>query len=1044
MGGAARAVLCALVVLAGCTPDEGKGPGDTVDTDVVDTPEVVCGDAICDATEDAVGCAADCASTCGDGACTHSEQAAVCPADCAADCGDGWCTHTEDPEACPGDCPAACGDGACTHSETASSCAADCAADCGDGWCTHAEDATSCPGDCRATCGDAACTHAETPSVCPEDCADDCGDGWCTHTEDAASCPGDCAVACGDGLCTHGEDAARCPGDCPKDCGDGACTHDEAYTTCADDCATTCGDGACAGDEDAASCPGDCAEDCGDLLCTHTEDAASCPGDCPATCPDAACTHDETHASCPQDCPDCPGGEGCPRGLEARPAPSACALEGDPGSFAYRLRSPAFATGFTRPVQVLAHPGEPDTLFVVEITGTILAISRQDPTQRRVVLDISPGTHVNGEGGLLSMAFAPDYAETGHIYVARFRNAPIRTELERFTVDPPFGGTADPGSRELILAMRKAASLHFGGQILFDKDGMLLLSVGDSFFEYGALAQHLDTPHGKVLRIDVKHPADGLAYGIPADNPFVGSGSACGDCFMDADLRCDHTCSEIWAYGFRNPWRCSLDADDRLWCGDVGSVTWEEVNLVEKGQNYGWNCYEGPDVFDMHDENEPCAPQGTTRPPVHSYLHYRSNPAGTAAVTGGVVYRGRDLPDLVGQYIFADSQLGQIWALTHEDGVELDHRELTSTSAYIVAIGEDVDHELYFVDHAFGALHQLEPAGSSDEGTFPRTLSETGCYADLGAVQPQPDLLPYEVASPLWSDGTVKKRYLRLPSDTATVELPAGLGSSVEAAEQALDLPDGSLLMKEFFVPAPGGLAPLRPLETRFLIRRSEERWDAYTYRWRSDGSDADLVLQGTTGCYDAWGDETTEPCAFTHYFPSTSECFACHTTAAGRTLGARPLQLNRLQDYGGTLDNQLRALDHLGIFDPPLDAEAKALPVYPDPFGDAPLGERARAYLASNCSMCHQPTGTMPSLDFRFGTALADTMVCDADPVRGDFGLPDARLIAPGAPASSVLLHRVSHRGPEQMPPLATSVVHEEAVALLTAWIADLETCTP
>ncbi|MCB9665812.1 MAG: PQQ-dependent sugar dehydrogenase [Alphaproteobacteria bacterium] len=938
------ATLLAWLLVACAPAPDTDGKGDDSDTaDVVDSPPpaVVCGDGDCTGTEDAAACPEDCPATCGDGACTHAEGPAACPQDCPATCGDGACTHAEDATSCPGDCLGTCGDGACTGTEDAASCPADCLGTCGDGACTHAESAADCPDDCAADCGDGACTHAETAVGCADDCAPTCGDDACTHAEDAEACPDDCPAGCGDGFCTHAEDAAACPEDCPKDCGDGACTHDEVYTTCADDCATTCGDGACADDEDASSCPRDCPAVCPDAACTHDEDAASCPDDCAAVCPDGACTHGETHETCPQDCPDCPGGEGCPRGLDARPVPSGCHLDGEPDTWAYEVDPTPFATGFSFPVDVLSPPGQPDTLYVVEGPGRVISVSRRDPAVRTTVLDVAAQT-APALGGLFAVAPAPDFATTGHLYTSRTIGSPSRILVSRFLVEPPVGGTANVNKGTPVLVVRLDGAANAGGPLLFGPDGMLYLAVGAGATG-GNTAQDPRSALGKVLRVDPGRLEAGLAYGVPADNPLVGTGSTCGACLTEPDFLCDTPCTEVWASGLRNPRRCSFDPDGRLWCGDVGFASWHEVDLITAGSNHGWNCLEGSTEITTHAPEVDC--DRTFDEAVHAY----PQTPGATGITGGLVYRGEAFPDLKGRYLFLDAGLGTLTALEHEEGVLVSTRVIADVPSTIVAIAEDADGELLLVDRPGGTLLRLRPTERLATGTFPDTLGATGCYADLPAGTPADDLIPLDPRVASWADDATRRTYLRLPGPTATVRAPAGLGALRRAADEALDLPVGTILLQELRRPRPtAGDAPAL-VESRFLVRRSAGDWDAYTYLWRADGSDADLVTFATTACLDATPPGTPEACQRPHEVPAAPTCLGCHTAVAGRTLGLRPAQLNRLQAYPGGDDNQLRVLDHLGVFDPPLGALPVDLPAWADPLGDAGLDERARVYLAAN-----------------------------------------------------------------------------------------------
>lgn len=206
-------------------------------------------DARCASTErcdPSVGCTA---GTCGDGVCDSSEGACDCAADCGSTCGDGCCSGEENACGCPEDCTPSCGDGCCGTGEDSCGCAEDCTSSCGDGCCTLGENSCTCAADCASICGDGCC-GGETSCQCPQDCGSVCGDGCCTGDENTCGCPQDCGAVCGDGCCNGGENTCGCPQDCGAVCGDGCCNGGEACTSCAGDCggdacrcATRCCDG---------------------------------------------------------------------------------------------------------------------------------------------------------------------------------------------------------------------------------------------------------------------------------------------------------------------------------------------------------------------------------------------------------------------------------------------------------------------------------------------------------------------------------------------------------------------------------------------------------------------------------------------------------------------------------------------------------------------------------------------------------------------------------------------------------------------------------
>jgi len=224
-------------------------------------------------------------------------------------------------------------------------------------------------------------------------------------------------------------------------------------------------------------------------------------------------------------------------------------------------------------------------------------------------------------------------------------------------------------------------------------------------------------------------------------------------------------------------------------------------------------------------------------------------------------------------------------------------------------------------------------------------------------------------------------------------------------------------------------------IETRLFMRHPDGDWAGYTYEWNAQHTDATLVQGGKTVAIGAqnW------------IFPSGDDCLRCHTSAAGYALGLETSQLNHDFTYASTgrTANELRTLDTVVMFATPLGDPASQ-PVLPDPSGSAPLEQRARAYLHTNCSQCHRPNGpTAVPMDLRYSTALASTGACDAPPQSGDLGIgAAARLIAPGSPANSVLLSRMNRRDANQMPPLATNVIDTAGVQLISDWIVSLTTC--
>jgi glucose/arabinose dehydrogenase len=339
---------------------------------------------------------------------------------------------------------------------------------------------------------------------------------------------------------------------------------------------------------------------------------------------------------------------------------------------------------FDRPIGIEDPLDGSDRLFVPERAGRIYAF-QNDPTvtTRSLFLDIADSVTTLTEGGLLGLAFHPNYENNRFFYVTYTIDNPRREVLARFTANAANPNQAVRASELRLLVIPKENFYHNGGRIAFGPDGYLYWSLGEDGVAH--YSQDLTKFNGKLLRIDVDNPSGGNSYGIPPGNPFAGNPNGYRE--------------EIWAYGFRNPWRFSFDVPTgRLWLGDVGQDTWEEVNLVKKGRNYGWPRMEGNDCFDP----STCDTAGLKIVlPLFVYPHN----GGSASITGGFVYRGPSMPDLVGKYIYADFITDEISALSY-DGVNPPvHSSLTSLFN-VPSFGVDKDGELFMASFD-GSIYRL-------------------------------------------------------------------------------------------------------------------------------------------------------------------------------------------------------------------------------------------------------------------------------------------------------------------------------------------------
>ncbi|MCE2874482.1 MAG: PQQ-dependent sugar dehydrogenase [Planctomycetaceae bacterium] len=298
-----------------------------------------------------------------------------------------------------------------------------------------------------------------------------------------------------------------------------------------------------------------------------------------------------------------------------------------------------------RPVQAVQAPGDDKHLYVLEQAGRVmrLDLTKPDATEAEVWMDIREQVNSAGnELGLLSIVFDPKFADTHQFFLYYTADKPLRSELTRFNVAPATGMPVLK-SAKVFLEVKQPYSNHNGGTVLFGPDGMLYLSLGDG----GAAndphgnSQNMGALLGKIIRIDVRRSEGGEPYAIPADNPFVDNPKAA---------------PEIWATGLRNVWRMSFDRKTgQLYAGDVGQNAYEEVDLIVKGGNYGWNPREGLHAFD---KGRPGTAGAAYIDPIAEYPHDQG-----VSVTGGHVYRGSKWPSLQGVYLYADYAFGTIWGL---------------------------------------------------------------------------------------------------------------------------------------------------------------------------------------------------------------------------------------------------------------------------------------------------------------------------------------------------------------------------------------------
>jgi glucose/arabinose dehydrogenase len=336
---------------------------------------------------------------------------------------------------------------------------------------------------------------------------------------------------------------------------------------------------------------------------------------------------------------------------------------------------------------VLTHAGDgSNRVFVATQHGVIHVFPNdQKAEQTQVFLDIKDRVVYNdnqNEEGFLGLVFHPRYKENGEFFVFYTRRQPRLTNVvSRFRVRKDDPNRADPASEEELLRITKPFWNHDGGTLCFGPDGYLYIAVGDGGaandpYHHG---QDLSKIFGKVLRIDVDHKDKDRPYAIPKDNPFVDKAGAR---------------PEVWAYGLRNPWRMAFDRKTgKLWTSDVGQNLYEEIDILVAGGNYGWSIREGLHPF----SDNGTGPRKDLIEPIWEYHH-----AVGLSLTGGLVYRGKQLPELDGAYLYADYVTAKIWALWYDEakGRVVANRPIRDKRVPVLSFGEDEAGEVYFMTHS--------------------------------------------------------------------------------------------------------------------------------------------------------------------------------------------------------------------------------------------------------------------------------------------------------------------------------------------------------
>jgi glucose/arabinose dehydrogenase/acetyl esterase/lipase len=478
---------------------------------------------------------------------------------------------------------------------------------------------------------------------------------------------------------------------------------------------------------------------------------------------------------------------------------------------------------------------------------------------------------------LYGFVFHPNFEKNRYCYVCYTlrakdgrRNLADGSRVSRFTVTETAPPRLDPASEEIVLTFPQGG--HNGGDIHFGPDGMLFISTGDGGspnppdpFNTG---QDISDLLSSILRIDVDRKDKGKNYAVPPDNPFVAMKNAR---------------PEVWAYGLRNPWRMGFDyKTGELFVGDVGWELWESIHRVEKGGNYGWSAMEGP---------QPIKPERVGPTPIRAALIELPHTI-SCSVTGGRVYRGKKFPELQGAYVFGDWETRRLWAARFEGDRTKEMPEIARPSVRIVAFGEDRDGELYFLDYEGGGVYTIEPNqdGEKKNSQFPTRLSGTGLFASVKDHVPAAGVLPFKVNARQWQDGATAEHWVAFPGLSAA-SLYANarpLPGFVDWHDFQLAFPKDAVLLRTI------SLGTQR-VETQILHFDGRD-WYGYTFAWREDQADADLVPADGAEIEVHDGKQKR-----TWQLQSRTQCMSCHSSWSQYALAFKPEQLNRPGRAGAT-----------------------------------------------------------------------------------------------------------------------------------------------
>ena len=723
-----------------------------------------------------------------------------------------------------------------------------------------------------------------------------------------------------------------------------------------------------------------------------------------------------------------------------------------PSSSAWTVENAFPQLTFFEPTCVVRHATS-GRVFVLERRGTVQVFNEDAADEKQQILDISDQVWRTEyeDDGAMGIVLHPEFGTTdspncGSFYLFYTAKADGKRydRLTRFTLEN------DQARDETVLIDQLDDNIwHNGGALAFGPDGFLYVGVGDEGtdgdglsngqridrdFFCGILRIDVDEQGGNVSHPPVRQPDSGRTanYFIPNDNPFV---------------QAEGALEEFWAHGLRNPFRIAFDkVTGKLWAADVGHLRREEINLIERGGNYGWSYLEGrlPFAESYLEGKKPESFVGTEKFPLRDYPHLN----GDNCIIGGFVYRGKQYPALQGKYLYGDNGSGRLWALEERDGTAGDNIELlslpVSSKTGVSAIVEGKDGEPWIVvlgesGTTSGTIHRVVPAEPGSSTTLPATLSATGIFEDLRSLTPSDGVIEYGLNAGQSLGAVSVRRWLMLPGNGCDPDPAAD--RIAFAPDGAWTFPTGSVFVQNIELNQAASESGLpRRLETRVLVRHAQGGVYGATYRWNQAGTDAQLLTSPTSEFIEA---SPAAGSAGTHWhYLSNQSCLACHNQNAGYVLGVNTRQLNRSIRLPGQMiaSSQLATWSKLGMFQNELAnrelTSAERLTEPSDSTADIDL--RARSFLDVNCAACHRPGGARANFQAGFA-ATGKFDFANALPTQGDFGIEQARVIAPGHPQRSMIYYRLAKLGPGRMPFVGSQRLDIEALDLIRTWIEQL-----